>query len=221
MNVINDVLIISVVGRTETTTDVLKSILAIYFFREKARKLKEAGCDFSKHLVVPENDSTTGEQIHQREDHNHLLKRIIACLREGVIPGIDLCHFRDALHDPHTGLTYEAVTGKNKQSVPDCERMISPGVITFMESNGHHEDAKILRLLHNWHKAVDGRGLTEEERSLHCKSLLKWIIEDWIPWAVDNPDYSLLDVNRYNTPVDTTCTTTSNFIAGLNAVLNK
>lgn len=147
---------------------------------------------------MPENDSNTGEQIHQREDHNHLLKRIIACLREGVIPGIDLCHFRDALHDPHTGLTYEAVTGKNKQSVPDCERMISPGVITFMESNGHHEDAKLLRLLHNWHKAVDGRGLTEEQRSLHCKSLLKWIIEDWIPWAVDNPDYSLLDVNRYS-----------------------
>lgn len=89
---------------------------------------------------MPGNDSNTGEQIHQREDHNHLLKRIIACLREGVIPGIDLCHFRDALHD----LTYEAVTGKNKQSVPDCERMISPGVITFMESNGHHKDAKLL-----------------------------------------------------------------------------
>lgn len=131
-------------GRNETTTDVLKSMLAIYLFREKVRKLKEAGCDFSKHLVVPENDSNTGEQIHQREYHNHLLKRIIACLREGVIPGIDLCHFRDALHDPHTGLTYEAVTGKNKQSVPDCERMISPGVITFMESNGHHKDAKLL-----------------------------------------------------------------------------
>lgn len=133
--------------------------------------------------------------MHQREDHNHLLKRIIACLREGLIPGVDLCHFRDALHDSQTGLTYEAVSGKNKQSVPDCEKMISPGVISFMERNGYHEDAKVIRLLHNWHKAVDGRGLTEEERSQHCKNLLEWIIEDWIPWAGDNPDYSLLDVN--------------------------
>ena len=73
--------------------------------------------------------------------------------------------------------------------------MISPGVISFMERNGYHEDAKVIRLLHNWHKAVDGRGLTEEERSQHCKHLLEWIIEDWIPWTGDNPDYSLLDVN--------------------------
>lgn len=43
---------------------------------------------------------------------------------------------RDALHDPSTGLTYEALTGKNKQSVPDCERIISVGVISFMERNG-------------------------------------------------------------------------------------
>ena len=42
----------------------------------------------------------------------------------------------------------------------------------------------------------DGHGLTEEERSTHCKNLLKWILEDWMPWAGDNPDYSLLHVNR-------------------------
>ena len=62
-----------------------------------------------------------------------------------MVSGIDLCYFRDALHDPQAGLTYEAVTGKNKQSVPDCERMISPGVISFMETNGHHDDAKVIR----------------------------------------------------------------------------
>jgi len=32
-----------------------------------------------------------------------------------------------------TGLTYEALTGNNKQSVPDCERVISLKVISFME----------------------------------------------------------------------------------------
>lgn len=156
---------VSISDKPERTSDVLKSILAIYLFREKVRKMKESGVDFSKNLLVPEIDPMTGESINQREDHNHLLKRIIACLREGVIPGVDLCHFRDALHDPGSGLTYEAVTGKNKQSVPDREKMISPGVLSFMESNYHHEEAKVIRLLHNWHKAVDGRGLIEEERS--------------------------------------------------------
>ena len=57
------------------------------------------------------------ERAYHCEDHNHLLKRIIVRLRKGLIPGIDLCYMREALHDP-TGLTYEALTGKNKQSVP-------------------------------------------------------------------------------------------------------
>ena len=55
-------------------------------------------------MYQPEKDAQTGESIHQREDHNHLLKRIIASLREGNIPGIDLRFMRDALHDPSTGL---------------------------------------------------------------------------------------------------------------------
>lgn len=31
-----------------------------------------------------------------------------------------------------TGLTFETLTEKNKQSVPDSEKIISPGVIAFM-----------------------------------------------------------------------------------------
>lgn len=65
LHVIYNILIFSITGRNETTTDVLKSMLAIYLFREKVRKLKEAGCDFSKHLVVPENDSNTSERRSQ------------------------------------------------------------------------------------------------------------------------------------------------------------
>jgi hypothetical protein len=63
--------------------------------------------------------SDTQEYIHHCEDHNHLLKRIIVCLREGMIPGLDLRYMREA-HDPTTGLTYEALTGKNKQK---CTRL--------------------------------------------------------------------------------------------------
>lgn len=96
-----------------------------------------------------------------------------------------------------TGLTYEALTGKNKQSVPDCERVISPGVISFMERNNHPEEATVLKTIHNWHKAVDGRGLNEATRSDYCKAMLNWILEAWIPYLkTEQPDYSLIDVNR-------------------------
>ena len=57
----------------------------------------------------------------------------MTCLRNGRIPGVDLRHLREALHDSSTGLTYESLTGKNKQSVLDCDHLISPGVISFLE----------------------------------------------------------------------------------------
>jgi hypothetical protein len=140
--------------------------------------------------------SDTQEYIHHREDHNHLLKRIIACLREGMIPGLDLRYMREALHDPTTGLTYEALTGKNKQSVPDCERIITTGVIKFLERKGHKSGADILTIIRNWHRAVDGRGLSESERSQFCQDMKCWLLDDWVPWHRDNSDYSLIDVNR-------------------------
>lgn len=60
----------------------------------------EKGIEFRNSLVVPEVDADTQEKLHQREDHNHLLKRIVGCLREGLIPGLQVKFLRDALHDP-------------------------------------------------------------------------------------------------------------------------
>ena len=61
--------------------------------------VSEDGLDFTDNLVVPEVDVTTGEKLHQREDHNHLLKRIVGCITEGKIPGFNVVFLRDALHD--------------------------------------------------------------------------------------------------------------------------
>ena len=66
---------------------------------------------------------------------------------------------RDALHDDKTGLTYEALTGKRKQSAPNCEKFFSVGVLNFMEDNKHETEAKVVKTVLNWHKANDGRGL--------------------------------------------------------------
>ncbi len=176
----------------------MKSIMAILIYRKSIDDLKNHASDpanFADHLYQPEKDAN-GERVHHREDHNHLLKRIVSRLREGHIPGLDLRHLRDALHDPSTGLTYEALTGKNKQSVPDCERLISPGVISFLERKGHTTDACIIKRLHNWHKAVDGRGLSEMQRSAYCKEMKEWLLADWMPWFNTLPDYTTIDVNR-------------------------
>ena len=143
--------------------------------------------DFSTNLCQPEKD-VNGELIHHREDHNHLLKRIAVRLREGLIPGVDLRYLRDALHDPSTGLTYEALRGKNKQSVPDCEHLINPGVISFLERKGDTSGAHVIRLIHNWHKAVDGRGLSEEQRSSYCQDMKEWLLADWMPWFHTLPE---------------------------------
>jgi hypothetical protein len=82
-------------------------------------------------MYQPEKDIRTNEVVHHREDHNHLLKRLISRFREAYIPNFDLRCLREALRDPSTGLTCEALTRKNKQSVPDYERMISIAIFKF------------------------------------------------------------------------------------------
>jgi hypothetical protein len=154
------------------------------------------GINFKGNLYVPEKVPETEEYFHEREDHNHILKRITTCARSGYIPKIDLRYFRDALHDPNTGLTYEALTGKRKQSVPDCEKNFSVGVLRFMENHHHEDEAKIVRIILNWHKAVDGRGINEQTRMLYNLAILQWLLDDWMPWYWYIPDYSTMDVNR-------------------------
>jgi hypothetical protein len=186
-------------GRKETRAELLMSIMAIFLFRWEVQKLKELpvnDANFKDFLYQPEKDEDTNEYIHHREDHNHVLKRLVNCLREGLIPGIDLRYFRDALHDPKTGLTYESLTGKNKQSVPDCKRLISPAVVSFLREKGDVKGANILSVICNWHKAVDGRGLSEEERSSYLTDMKNWLLDDWMPWHRFNKDYSTIDVNR-------------------------
>ena len=129
-------------------------------------------------------------------DRSGDLKRITGCLRSGEIPNVRLEYLRDALNDSSTGLTKSALTGVNKQSVPDCERMFSVGIIDFIQKNCLNEMA-ILRLVHNWHKASDGRGRDEDTPHLYNKDMLNWILDDCMPWHHENYDFSTIDINRY------------------------
>ena len=101
--------------------------------------------------------------------------------------------------DPSTQLTYTALTGVRKQSVEDVERLFGLGVIEFMEKKGYHSEAQHLRVVRDWRRAVDERGLSSEQRRQYRKKLLDYLLDDLMPWhsAPGLQDFSLLEVNRY------------------------
>ena len=59
----------------------------------------------------------TGDYLHEREDHCHILKRIWKHTRETGPPGANLGGFNEAMRDPTTGLIQAALTGERNKSV--------------------------------------------------------------------------------------------------------
>lgn len=143
-------------GLPESKSDSLKSLMVTYLFRKKVDDFTAMGVNFKEHSYVPEKSPGTGEFFHEREDHNHVLKRITSCAREGRIHSIGLQYFKRCSPWWQDG---SDMTGKRKQSVPDCEKFFSVGVLNFMEDNKHETEAKGVKTVLNWHKANDGRGL--------------------------------------------------------------
>lgn len=71
-----------------------------------------------------------------RHVHTHTckpLQRIATATRSGGPSELKLERFSEALEHASTGLTYAALTGQNKQSVRDAERLFSKGVLEFMK----------------------------------------------------------------------------------------
>ena len=79
-------------GKTETTSDCLKSLMVIYIFRKKIANFTAQEVNFKEHLYVPEIDENREPQ-HEREDHNHVLKRIAGCFRMNYVPNVDTSAF--------------------------------------------------------------------------------------------------------------------------------
>ncbi len=175
----------------------LKSIVATYRFRDAVTKYVSNGVDFSTYLYIPEIDEATGEAFHEREDHCHILKRIWKHTREAGPPGTNLQGFDDAMRDPNTGLTFAALTGKQKQSVVDVERMMSYLVAKFLSENGYEKEGEFVNIVAGWHEAADGRGLSEFERCRKNYAMLNMILDDWMPWHRTTPNFATIDINRY------------------------
>lgn len=78
------------------------------------------------------------------------------------------------------------------------ERLFGAGVISFMEKKDYDLEANYVRVVHNWRRAIDERGLTTEQRHQYRKELLNFILDDLMPWHSTEGlnDFSLLEVNR-------------------------
>ena len=101
----------------------------------------------------------------------------------------------EALHDPDAKLTYTALTGARKQSVVDAERLFSPSLADFMERKGYDVEANYIRVVLNWRRACDERGLSELQRCRYNYHMLNYILDDLMPWH-HQFDFSYLEV-RY------------------------
>lgn len=181
----------------ETMLDMLWSIVATYEFRFMVKSLKEEfGVDFSQHLYVPEIDPVTGAEHHERGDHNHILKRIASCTRNGNNAELNYEAFVEAMRSPNTGLTYTALTGKRKQSVVDAERLLSYHVADFFREKGYEREYEYTKIIAQWHEASDGRGISQLQRCRYNYAMLNYILDVWMPWHGENYDFSTIDINR-------------------------
>ncbi len=124
------------------------------------------------------------------------LQRVGHSTRAGGPEELQLQHFHEASKDPKAKLTYPALTGKRKQSIRDVENLLSSSVADFMKSKGYTFEEKYIRIFLNWRRACDERGLSEAKRSQFNLELLKYLLDDWMPWHSTDYDFSLLEVNR-------------------------
>ncbi|XP_066296437.1 uncharacterized protein [Branchiostoma lanceolatum] len=180
----------------ETELDMLRSIIATFRFRAKVAELTHEGVDFTKYLYIPEVDPITNREHHEREDHNHILKRVAKHTRDGGHDDINVRRFEEAMWDKDTGLTHAAVVGDRKQSVADPEKLLSHRVARFFRSKGYEAEAEYVQVIADWHEASDGRGLSQEERKRANLAMRKYILDRWMPWHEDHPDLSKIDINR-------------------------
>lgn len=142
-------------------------------------------------------DPTTGEERHDRGDHNHIYKRLAQHVRNGGNTMLNYEAFDDVLKDPDSGLTHTALTGKRKQSLKDAERLLSYHVVNSLERHGHNREAAFVKVLVQWHEASDGCGLTQLARWKYNYQMLSLILDEWMPLDRVSYDFSTIDINRY------------------------
>lgn len=92
--------------------------------------------------------------------------------------------------------TLHTLTGQRKQSIRDVETLFSASVEDYMKHHRYDYEANYVRVIRNWRRSCDERGLSQLERCKYNYELLNMIIDELMPWHEDHYDFSLLEVNR-------------------------
>lgn len=78
----------------------------------------------------------------------------------------------------------------------DAERLLSSDMADYMNKKGFQFESQYIRVLANWRRATDERGLSELQRCRYNYQLLNFILDELMPWHKESYDFSLLEVNR-------------------------
>ena len=71
----------------------------------------------------------------------------------------------------------------------DAEHLFCPELSNFMEKKGYHFEAQYIRVIWNWRRAGDERGLRELQHSKFNYQLLNMILEELMPWYKETYDF--------------------------------
>lgn len=125
-------------------------------------------------------------------------QRIGQSLREGGPEELRLERFIEAVKDDETALSYHALIGTRKQSVSDVEQIFGEKVLRFFEKKHYTIEADYVRVVRNWRRACDERGLSPEQRRQFNHELVCYILDKLMPWHKQpGKDLSHLEVNQY------------------------
>ena len=104
----------------------------------------------------------------------------------------------EAVSSSEVQLSYHALIGTRKQSVSDAEQLFGSQILEFFEKRQYLTEAKYVRVIRNWRRACDERGLTASQRTQYHDDFLSYILEEMMPWCnlPDVRNFSLLEVNQ-------------------------
>ena len=143
-------------GKDETKTEKFRSILAQLEYSYQVNSYNSEGIPFKKHLYVPEVHPSTGVGFCEREDEGHLFKvqylcehniLIILIFRELVIvtdKAILVTFSWRGLQKHYMIRQQSTLSGVQKQSVEDVDRLFSQLLIDWMKQKGYTDEATYL-----------------------------------------------------------------------------
>ena len=95
------------------------------------------------------------------------IEKLFKCVKQGtlaILPSTATCTSQSFF-----------ITCKRKQSVGEAEKLLSPAVAKWLRANNFLSEARFVEVVSNWHKASDGRGLSEADRKKNNLEMLDYL----------------------------------------------